>query len=125
MRFKEVLPFTLTTVNAKSKNVCTPGPFYNTVHYNTILDITLITRDVNECRNWYLNIRIGYSIIFEDSNYIHIYAQQTHYDDLLRGTCIENMRYMYMHGIVSGLYQWRHVRKSTNFAQKTSQSGGV
>ena len=24
-----------------------------------------------------------------------------------------------MHGIVSGLYQWRHVRKATNFAQKT------
>ena len=23
-----------------------------------------------------------------------------------------------MHGIVSGLYQWHHVRKSTNFAQK-------
>ena len=30
-----------------------------------------------------------------------------------------------MHGIVSGLYQWRHVRKSTNFAQKTRQSGSV
>ena len=39
--------------------------------------------------------------------------------------CIENMRYMYMQGIVSGLYQWRYVRKSTNFAQKTRQSGGV
>ena len=26
-----------------------------------------------------------------------------------------------MHGIVSGLYQWSHVRKSTNFAQKTRQ----
>ena len=23
-----------------------------------------------------------------------------------------------MHGIVSGLYQWRHVRKSTNFQRK-------
>ena len=23
-----------------------------------------------------------------------------------------------MHGIVSGLYQWRHVRKSTNFTQR-------
>ena len=32
---------------------------------------------------------------------------------------------LYMHGILSGLYQWRHVRKSTNFAQKTRQSGGV
>ena len=30
-----------------------------------------------------------------------------------------------MHGIVSELYQWRHVRKSTNFAQKTGQSGSV
>ena len=68
-------------------------------------------------RNWYSNIRIGYSNIF--------YAQQTHYDDLLGGTCIENMRYMYMHGIVSGLYQWHHIRKSANFAQKIRQSGGV
>ena len=32
-------------------------------------------RDVNECQNWYLNIRIGYSNIFEYSNDIHIYAQ--------------------------------------------------
>ena len=32
---------------------------------------------------------------------------------------------MYMHGIISGLYQWRHVRKSTNFAQTTRQSGDV
>ena len=85
----------------------------------------LCTRDVNECRTWYSNIRIGYSNLFEYSNDIHIYAQQTHYDDLLGGTCIENMRYMYMHGIVSGLYQWHHVRKSMNFAQKTRQSGGV
>ena len=23
-----------------------------------------------------------------------------------------------MHGIISGLYQWRHVRKSTNFQRK-------
>ena len=30
-----------------------------------------------------------------------------------------------MHGIVSGLYQWCHVRKSTNFAQNSRQSGGV
>ena len=44
---------------------------------------------------------------------------------VLGGTCIENMRYMYMHGIVSGLNQWHHVRKSMNFAQKTRQSGGV
>ena len=28
-----------------------------------------------------------------------------------------------MHGIVSGLYQCRHVRKSTNFAQKKVQVG--
>ena len=28
-----------------------------------------------------------------------------------------------MHCIVSGLYQWRHVRKSANFAQKTRLSG--
>ena len=31
--------------------------------------------DVNECRNWDSNIRIGYSNIFEYSNDIHIYAQ--------------------------------------------------
>ena len=85
----------------------------------------ILFRDVNECQNWYSNIRIGYSNIFEYSNDIHIYTQLAHYDDLLGGTCIENMRYMYMHGIVSGLYQCRHVRKSTNFAQKTRQSGGV
>ena len=30
-----------------------------------------------------------------------------------------------MHGIVAGLYQWHHVKKSTNFAQKTRQSGGA
>ena len=35
----------------------------------------VITRDVNECRNWYSNIRIGYSNIFEYSNDTHIYAQ--------------------------------------------------
>ena len=33
------------------------------------------SRDVNECQNWYSNIRIGYSNIFEYSNDIHIYAQ--------------------------------------------------
>ena len=32
-------------------------------------------RDVNECRNLYSNIRIGYSNIFEYSNDIHMYAQ--------------------------------------------------
>ena len=42
---------------------------------------TLLIRDVNECRNWYSNIRIGYSNIFEYSNDIHTYAQKTHYDD--------------------------------------------
>ena len=94
------------------------------IHQESVVQ-NVVTRDVNECRNWYSNIRIGYSNIFEYSNDIHIYAQKTHYDDLLGGTCIENMRYMFMLGIVSGQYQWRHVRKSTNFAQKTRQSGGV
>ena len=37
--------------------------------------ISVSIRDVNECRNWYSNIRIGYSNIFEYSNDIHIYAQ--------------------------------------------------
>ena len=39
-----------------------------------IADLITI-RDVNECQNWYSNIRIGYSNIFEYSNDIHIYAQ--------------------------------------------------
>ena len=56
---------------------------------------------------------------------IHKSIPNRHYDDLLGGTCIENMRYMYMHGIISGLYQWRHVIKSTDFAQKTRQYGDV
>ena len=59
-------------------------------------------------------------LVFEYSHrifeYIRIFELYTHlcpidpFNDLLGGTCIENMRYMYMHGIVSRLYQWRHVR---------------
>ena len=30
-------------------------------------------RDVNQCINWYSNIRTGYSNIFEYSNDIHVY----------------------------------------------------
>ena len=39
------------------------------------MGIHIFSRDVNECLDWYSNIRIGYSNIFEYSNYIHIYAQ--------------------------------------------------
>ena len=41
----------------------------------SVCSIFLCTRDVNECRNCYSNIRIGYSNIFEYSNDIHIYVQ--------------------------------------------------
>ena len=54
-------------------------------------------------------------LVFEYSHrifeYTRIFELYTHlcpidpFNDLLGGTCIENMRYMYMHRIVSRLYQ--------------------
>ena len=58
-------------INDKMAFVC--GSVANEVH--CIKCIYVYTRDVNECRNWYSNIRIGYSNIFEYSNDIHIYAK--------------------------------------------------
>ena len=40
-----------------------------------IYTVCVFSRDVNECRNRYSNIRIGHSNIFEYSNDIHIYVQ--------------------------------------------------
>ena len=41
--------------------------------FSNLEKVCIFVRDVNECRNCYSNIRIGYSNIFEYSNDIHIY----------------------------------------------------
>ena len=35
-----IMEFLIVTINKHIQ--CTPGPLYNMVHYNTVLDITLI-----------------------------------------------------------------------------------
>ena len=68
----------------------------------------------------FLNVMVSFVIVNQKltGSALHIEKKSDY-------TCIENMRYMYFHGIISGLYKWHHVRKSTIFAQKTRQSGGV
>ena len=67
------------------------------------------------------NAEIGIRIFAYDIriylNILMIYTSLSNrpiYDGLLGGACIENMRYMYMHGIVCGQYQWRNHGKKIN-----------